>query len=57
MAPSSQPMIWCGYPQGCTSSLPQQEYRVDWIAVVGICLDGAQPFFELVLFLMSASGL
>ncbi len=42
---------------GVASILTRGEYRVDWTAGVGIALGGAQLFFELVLFAMSASGL
>lgn len=42
---------------GVVSILTRREYRVDWTAVVGVCLGGAQVFFELVLFAISVSGL
>lgn len=42
---------------GIVSIVTRREYRIDWTAVVGICLGSAQLFFELVLFAMKASGL
>ncbi|MFC4852821.1 hypothetical protein [Actinophytocola glycyrrhizae] len=42
---------------GVVSIVTRREYRIDWTAVVGICLGTAQLFFELVLFAMRASGL
>lgn len=42
---------------GALSIGTRREYRIDWTAVVGSCLGGAQVFVELVLFAMSLSGL
>lgn len=42
---------------GVVSILTRRSYRVDWTAVAGICVGGAQLFFEIVLLAMSASGL
>lgn len=42
---------------GSVSILTRQDYRIDWTAVVGICLGGAQLLFELVLFAMDLGGL
>ncbi|HEX2133566.1 MAG TPA: hypothetical protein VHH15_18640 [Actinophytocola sp.] len=42
---------------GAVSILTRKEYRIDWTAVAGISVGGAQLFFEVVLFAMGASGL
>lgn len=42
---------------GVVSIVTRRMYRVDWTATTGICLGGAQLFFELVLWAISVSGL
>ncbi|MGH3756369.1 hypothetical protein [Actinophytocola sp.] len=42
---------------GVISILTRRPYRIDWTAVVGICLGTGQLFLELVLLATNASGL
>lgn len=42
---------------GVVSIAKRRPYRIDWTAVVGICLGAGQLFLALVLFAISASGL
>jgi hypothetical protein len=42
---------------GVVSIVTRRPYRIDWTAVVGICLGAGQLFLTLVLFVIGASGL
>jgi hypothetical protein len=42
---------------GVVSIVTRRPYRIDWTAVVGICLGAGQLFLALVLFVIGASGL
>lgn len=42
---------------GAVSILTRRPYRIDWTAVVGICLGLGELFLDLVLFVSDVSGL
>jgi hypothetical protein len=42
---------------GVVSVATRRPYRIDWTAVVGICLGAGQLFLALVLLVIGASGL
>ncbi|MCT2584809.1 hypothetical protein [Actinophytocola gossypii] len=42
---------------GVVSIVTRREYRIDWTAVAGISVGGAQLFFEVVLLAIGVSGL
>lgn len=42
---------------GNVSILTRRDYRIDWTAVAGIGLGGAQLLWEMVLFAMALAGL
>ena len=42
---------------GVVSIVTRRPYRIDWTAVVGICLGAGQLFLALVLLAIGASGL
>ena len=42
---------------GVVSIATRRPYRIDWTAVVGICLGAGQLFLALVLYVIGASGL